>query len=278
MVSPIEYFETLTVAQGRDKAQFPSAIEACFLVFALFLVEYFIVGFLSDVRSLSGLDPRDLAAVIVILGNGVLFTGLLHYKGLSYPELFHPAKHSISATIFVLALPVLMIVPGAVVLIASLQDLLLLLFPMSASEQAMFERMMSGGIASIIAVCLVAPVVEEMLFRGIILRSFLRQYPKHYAILGSAVIFGAAHMNLYQFVAGLGSGLVLGWLYERSQSLWPGILFHASYNSIAIWFYDTQESSLTSTPSLALVVPALVFTLFGAMLLRRLLVPLRTEP
>ena len=49
------------------------------------------------------------------------------------------------------------------------------------------------------------------------LRSFLNQYSRPFSILGSALIFGVAHTKVCQFVAGLGAGIVLGWLYERTR-------------------------------------------------------------
>jgi uncharacterized protein len=70
-----------------------------------------------------------------------------------------------------------------------------------------------------------------MLFRGIILRGFLALYPRWQAILGSAILFGAAHLNLYQFFVALVIGSLAGWLFERSRSLLPGIALHAAYNS-----------------------------------------------
>ena len=73
-----------------------------------------------------------------------------------------------------------------------------------------------------------------MLFRGIILRSFLQQYDRRSAMLGSAVVFGFAHLNSLQFVLAFTMGLVFGWLYERTRSLWPGILLHMAFNTASI--------------------------------------------
>ena len=108
--------------------------------------------------------------------------------------------------------------------------------------------------------------VEEMLCRGVILRSFLRQYGRWPAIVGSALLFGVSHMNIYQCVAGFITGVVLGWLYERTRSLWPCILLHASYNTAVTLAFDVD-----STPSPALWMLALVLACAGTLMLRRLL-------
>lgn len=257
---------------------FPNAFEATFLVVGLFVVEFLIGAVLHDVKSISGIDPRDVLGVIAVLGNGVLFSALLHHKRMSYAALFHSSKTSIVATVGILAIPILCIVPGIGLAVWTLQSVLEQLFPLARWQQAMFDQMMSNGLASVVTVCLVAPVLEEMLFRGIILRSFLHQYPRRNAILASAFLFGLAHLNIYQFAVGVALGCFLGWLYERTRSLWPCILLHASYNSLitAIYFaFLSQESGAVWQPSPAFWAIAFTFAFLGTLLLQRLLVPRR---
>jgi membrane protease YdiL (CAAX protease family) len=75
-----------------------------------------------------------------------------------------------------------------------------------------FEDTMAPGIVPILFSCVAAPVLEEMLFRGVILRGFLRQYSRTFAILWSATLFGIAHLNLYQMATAVVLGIVSGWL------------------------------------------------------------------
>lgn len=141
----------------------------------------------------------------------------------------------------------------------------------------MFERMVKGP-GAFVTVCLLAPVVEEMLFRGIILRSFLHQYPSRPAIAGSAFIFGLAHLNLYQFVTAFLFGLVAGWLYERSRSLWPPILLHAACNftSVVAWYHrDMLEAKVPGMPP-ALWIGAFLLAFVGTTLLQRIFNPARS--
>jgi membrane protease YdiL (CAAX protease family) len=49
-------------------------------------------------------------------------------------------------------------------------------FPLSDSDRAMFEQLGGDDLATALLGCVIAPVVEEMLFRGVILRGFLRRY------------------------------------------------------------------------------------------------------
>ena len=87
-----------------------------------------------------------------------------------------------------------------------------------------------------VAVGILAPLAEEVVFRGAILRTLLGIMSKknHWvAIMISAAIFGIVHANLAQFINALLMGLILGWMYYRTKSLVPGILLHWVNNTMA---------------------------------------------
>lgn len=87
-----------------------------------------------------------------------------------------------------------------------------------------------------VAVGILAPLAEEIVFRGAILRTLLNMMSKrnHWvAIMISAAIFGVIHGNTAQFVNALLMGLLLGWMYYRTKSLVPGILMHWVNNTMA---------------------------------------------
>lgn len=255
---------------------FPSGLEAFFLIVVLFAIEYVVGAAFHDFGSSVGIENQDMWGIITLLGNGILFSGLLVYKRLSYASLFHSAKHSAISTIVTLSLPILLITPALTIAILTVYYVLVLIFPFSPWHELFGDQMMSDDFASIVYVCVLAPILEEMLFRGIILRSFLLQYSRPASILGSAALFGLAHLNIYQFAVGLILGSTSGWLYERSRSLWPCILLHATYNSIVTWqyFYE-KEMGVHGPPEISPYywVTAFVFGLVGSTLLQRLLTP-----
>ncbi len=87
-----------------------------------------------------------------------------------------------------------------------------------------------------VAVGILAPLAEEIVFRGAILRTLLAMMSKKYhwvAIMISAALFGLMHGNLAQFVNALLIGLLLGWMYYRTKSIVPGILMHWVNNTMA---------------------------------------------
>lgn len=265
---------------NHERETFPTAIEAAFLIIALFAIEMLIGAALHDAESVSGIDPRDVTGAIVVLGNGVLFSLLMHYKRTTYASLFHASKTSVVAVVGTLTLPILLIVPGLILVVWTLQAILVELFPLTGWQQAMFNQMMSNGFVSVVTVCILAPVLEEMLFRGIILRSFLQQYSRWNAILGSAFLFGLAHLNVYQFVAGVILGTISGWLYERTRSLWPSILLHGAYNATitAVYYANSSaEIALGWRPSVFFWAIACAFAFGGAVMLQRLLLERRVS-
>lgn len=75
----------------------------------------------------------------------------------------------------------------------------------------------------------VGPVTEEIFFRGLLCKRF--------GILPSAIVFGLVHLtygSIYQVVGTFTIGLVLGYLFSKSQSIVPGILVHSAYNLFSI--------------------------------------------
>ncbi len=87
-----------------------------------------------------------------------------------------------------------------------------------------------------VAIGILAPLAEEVVFRGAILRTLLGIMSKknHWvAIIISAALFGLAHFNAAQFINALLMGLLLGWMYYRTGSLVPGILLHWINNTMA---------------------------------------------
>lgn len=85
---------------------------------------------------------------------------------------------------------------------------------------------------------LLAPFVEEIVFRGAILRSLLGWTTRHWvAIAISALLFALIHANPAQMPHALIIGMLLGWLYYRTNSIVPGLAYHWVNNSIAYAFY-----------------------------------------
>jgi len=80
-----------------------------------------------------------------------------------------------------------------------------------------------------IVVCLVPGFCEEFLFRGAILTNCL-PFGRSTAILISSLLFALMHQNVQQFFFAFVAGIFLGVLYEKTGSIWPGVLLHTLNN------------------------------------------------
>lgn len=109
-------------------------------------------------------------------------------------------------------------------------------------EQAAELMRTPGGYA---VVCLLAPVAEELVFRGAALRTLLEWKPERrwLMIVLSALLFALAHVNPAQFIHPFAIGLLLGWMYERTRSVLPGIVYHWANNTAAYLMYHAYPST-----------------------------------
>ena len=91
-----------------------------------------------------------------------------------------------------------------------------------------------------VSIGLLAPLSEEVVFRGAILKSLLNseRLPVWGAIAVSAVFFALIHFNPAQMPHAFLIGLLLGWMYWRTGSILPGVAFHWANNSIAYLLYN----------------------------------------
>ena len=100
-----------------------------------------------------------------------------------------------------------------------------------------------------LVVGLLAPLAEEMVFRGAVLRSLLRWKENPWiGIVISAVLFAVIHMNPAQMPHAFLIGLLLGWMYYRTDSIVPGVVYHWVNNTVAYVMYN-----LYPNPDLTLV-------------------------
>jgi membrane protease YdiL (CAAX protease family) len=88
-------------------------------------------------------------------------------------------------------------------------------------------------VAFFVVVTVVAPAVEELTYRGLGL-SLLLPWGSLLAIGATGVLFGAAHGLLIALPILTVFGLVVGWLRVRTNSVYPGMVLHATFNAVAL--------------------------------------------
>ncbi len=175
-----------------------------------------------------GTHPLSLAAINTVAIGIVIAAGILLLRG--------PIREFLPFRRFTpwLVPPLVVSMAGLSIVLSEADNLVRTVLPMPAWVVAIVEQALLGGhsaLASWILLVVVAPVTEELLFRGLILNALLRRYGPWIAVLFSSLLFALLHMNPWQIPVALASGVLLGWLYLRTRSLWPCILGHAIMNT-----------------------------------------------
>jgi membrane protease YdiL (CAAX protease family) len=106
----------------------------------------------------------------------------------------------------------------------------------SADARALTDRAEDpfGIVLLVLIVVIGAPIVEELFFRGLLLRSAERKWGRGWAVAVSSVIFGAVHLQPLQFPALVAVGVVFALLTLRSGRLGPAIFAHVAFNAVAV--------------------------------------------
>ena len=110
------------------------------------------------------------------------------------------------------------------------------------------EGLYGGSVLAVVAASvLAAPILEELLFRGIIYGSLKRGLPSsRAALICASLLFGILHGNVVQGVFAFLVGLFLNWIYEAEGSLLPAILAHSAVNASTVFLAVAEPEWLTA--------------------------------
>ncbi len=139
------------------------------------------------------------------------------------------------------------------------------------------EKSMSNW-AGFLSVVVVAPIVEELFFRGQLLVAFRKRYTVTRAVWATALLFALMHLNPWQAISALPLGLLFAWLVLRTGSTMPGLVCHVVVNflgAVAIMplgrLFGMQEQNVATVSHLPAPLLAIgaAAALIGGYLLRR---------
>ncbi|MCF6170235.1 MAG: CPBP family intramembrane metalloprotease [Bacteroidales bacterium] len=134
-----------------------------------------------------------------------------------------------------------------------------------------------GGLSLNLLVVAVVPALgEELLFRGVLLR-LMKELTKslHLAVMISAFLFSAVHLQFYGFLPRFLLGLILGYSFVFSQNLWVPVFLHFINNASSVIIYylhyngyiKISMESFGTTPNPVYIVGSLLATLWLMMML-----------
>ena len=97
-------------------------------------------------------------------------------------------------------------------------------------EQAVLTNLKSEPLTFFLAAVILAPICEEVLFRGLLYPAFKNKIGRGLAMTVSALLFAGVHLHLQSFPALFVLGIALAYVYERTGTLAAPITFHAIFN------------------------------------------------
>lgn len=124
------------------------------------------------------------------------------------------------------------------------------LIPMPEDVGELFDQMFGTSVPAFITAVIFAPVLEELIFRGIVLEGFLKNHSPVKAILWTNILFGLSHLNPWQFVGAFLLGILISWVYQRTRNLVLPVAMHMVNNLLSFLFLYVadvpfSEASLT---------------------------------
>lgn len=145
------------------------------------------------------------------------------------------------------------------------------LIPISDSWKSALNFMDDTGAATFILAVIAAPILEEVLFRSIILDGFIKRYNPTKAIVVSSLLFGVLHLNPWQFIAAFILGIAIGWVYWKTKSLVSCIFIHFVNNGLSFYMstlgysFDDNSRNLIGNDTLyfSLYIMAILICCFA---------------
>jgi len=147
------------------------------------------------------------------------------------------------------------------------------------TEVFFLDTSVKGLIINLIMIALIPAIGEELVFRGVLFRIFHKWIRNiHVVVIITSILFSAMHLQFYGFVPRMFLGLVFGYLFVYSRSLWVPIIAHFVNNGTAVtaeWFFrrnggDLNAESFGSTDSGLVVLISIVMVIGIFFLMRRM--------
>lgn len=209
-----------------NKVKYPTWVDLLAII-GVYIVASLLSGLLMLALNNFTQIEKEVVNSICYALQFLLVIGFVVLQRKSRGETFKLIKFKFEATTFPLLLWGVVLVLAASFVI----EPLLMLFPSGMLENA-FDGIGRGGWA-ILQLVVLAPLLEEVLFRGLIQGALNRKYNALVSILLASLIFGIVHIIPQQIVNAFVIGIILGYIYYRTQSLATVVIIHAINNAIA---------------------------------------------
>lgn len=213
-----------------------------------------------------------LKIIILNMIISTMFSGLFHMFKLSS---FHPLVNTISMILslvisikttvelknwsiydelnfengsLILLLPFSFIIIGVSILLLDIRNYLFYYFPMSVFFEKIFMQVSGANISlfwSVVSILIFIPIVNEVIFRGVILNGIKNKYYSTTAVVFSSILFGLITFNIYEAIPTFVLGIIIGLVYINTNSLGLAILLHMFSNLITLIYLYLLELEIS---------------------------------
>lgn len=114
----------------------------------------------------------------------------------------------------------------------------------AATEKMLKADHLGGLLFNLLIIALIPAVGEELTFRGVLQQGLSRRMNPHVAIILAAGIFSFIHFQFYGFLPRMFLGILLGYMFYVSGSLWTSILMHFVNNGTAVVLYYLNDKGI----------------------------------
>ncbi len=231
------------------------------LASAIFMAIVMLIGSTTGLIASQG----DSMTVMPLVQLPVMLSCIWYaYRKAGRPQLLSASSQSLDALTITLA------VVGGLLVSLSIGAFAQLL-PGYDSLVEMLEGIGTPTIGAALAVVIIAPLLEEILCRGIILRKYLEKASPVKSILISGFFFGMLHLHPIHIVTATVMGFALGYVYYRTRSVYLVIGVHMANNLIAYLgsLYNIEDPAfLTDYGAVGILLTTAVFGILGVGTLR----------
>lgn len=228
----------------------PTFWQALLLIILLVLILFFLFYIAEGIETALGLIVEKINKAVILSALSLLIIIILGTIFTKVPlrDIYYFKKVPVLSYVLLVFATV-----SSFLVVSQISTAFYLLFPMPDSVIEIFSEYFQNDIG-LAFLMVVTPVLEELLFRGLILNGFLKRYKPGYAILFSALLFALFHLNPWQMISSFVFGLFLAWLFVKTRSLLFPILAHIISNSLVVivihfpgilpgYSFDTSEKA-----------------------------------
>ena len=114
----------------------------------------------------------------------------------------------------------------------------------AATKKMLNVDTFGGLLLNLLVIALIPAIGEELTFRGVLQQGLMRKMNPHVAIFITAAIFSFIHFQFYGFLPRMFLGLLLGYMFYITGSLWTSILMHFVNNGTAVLLYYLNHKDI----------------------------------